>query len=48
MIVLGSEGILPPWQPNLMGGDRCVSICSTGADELRELSDRAKAAESWF
>jgi hypothetical protein len=41
-----TEGALPPWQANLRGGARCVFVASTGADELRELADRARKAES--
>lgn len=44
---LVTEGVLPPWQANLRRGERCVFVASTGADELRELTDRARAAESW-
>ena len=42
-----SEGVLPPWQAALGRGERCVFVCSTGADDLRELADRARDAESW-
>ncbi|HVF05242.1 MAG TPA: NACHT domain-containing protein [Frankiaceae bacterium] len=42
-----SEGVLPPWQPALAQGQRCVFVCSTGADELRELAEHADDAESW-
>lgn len=42
-----SEGVLSPWQAALGRGERCAFVCSTGADELRELADRASGAESW-
>lgn len=42
-----TEGVLPPWQANLRRGACCVFVASTGADELRELADRARKAESW-
>jgi hypothetical protein len=42
-----TEGVLPSWQANLRRGERCVFVASTGADELRELGDRARTAESW-
>lgn len=42
-----SEGVLPPWQASLRRGERCTFVASTGADELRKLADRARAAESW-
>lgn len=44
---LVTEGVLQPWQPDLVRGKRCVFVCSTGAEELRELTDRAKPAHSW-
>ncbi len=44
---LVTEGVLPPWQTNLVRGDRCAFASSTGADELRELADRARLAQSW-
>jgi hypothetical protein len=44
---LVTEGVLPPWQSNLGRGERCVFVASTGADELRELADRARSAQSW-
>lgn len=44
---LVAEGVLPPWQTKLDRGDRCVFIASTGADELRELAERARSALSW-
>jgi hypothetical protein len=44
---LASEDVLQPWQPALGHGERCVFVASTGADELRELADRARSAESW-
>lgn len=44
---LVNESVLPPWQANLRRGERCVFVSSTGAEELRELTDRARAAESW-
>ncbi|MGB3411191.1 MAG: hypothetical protein WBA45_08325 [Microthrixaceae bacterium] len=44
---LVNEGVLPPWQHNLAAGNRCVFVSGTGADELRELAERAKSAESW-
>jgi hypothetical protein len=44
---LVTGGVLPPWEANLRRGERCVFVASTGADELRELSERARSAESW-
>ncbi|HET8617404.1 MAG TPA: hypothetical protein VFM27_00495 [Acidimicrobiales bacterium] len=44
---LVTEAVLPPWQSNLAGGDRCAFVSSTSADELRELADRSRSAESW-
>jgi hypothetical protein len=44
---LVTEGVLPPWQTVLSRGERCAFVSSTGADELREVTDRARAAESW-
>lgn len=44
---LATEGVLPPWQTILNRGDRCAFASSTGADELRELADRARSAQSW-
>lgn len=44
---LVSEGVLQPWWANLTSGERCVFVSSTGADELCELADRARSAESW-
>jgi hypothetical protein len=44
---LVTEGVLAPWQANLARGDRCVFVSSTSADELRELADRARSAQSW-
>lgn len=44
---LVTEGVLGPWQRNLALGDRCVFVSGTGADELRELSERATAAQTW-
>lgn len=44
---LVNEGVLPPWQTNLASGDRCVFVSGTGADELRELAERARSALSW-
>jgi hypothetical protein len=41
------EGVVQPWQANLGRGDKCVFVSTTGADELRELADRAVAASSW-
>ena len=38
---LVKEGVLPPWQPILGRGERCVFVSSTSADELRELAERA-------
>lgn len=42
-----TEGVLPPWQANLARGERCTFVSGTGADELRELSNRSTSAESW-
>jgi hypothetical protein len=44
---LVTEGVLPAWQTNLRRGDRCVFVASTGADQLRELTERARSAQSW-
>lgn len=44
---LVNDGVLAPWQVNLSRGDRCVFVASTGADELRELTERARSATSW-
>jgi hypothetical protein len=44
---LVSEGVVQPWLANLTRGDRCVFVSSTGADELRELADRARSARSF-
>lgn len=44
---LVTEGVLPPWQTVLRRGERCVFVSSTGADELRELAERARSAQSW-
>lgn len=44
---LVKEGVLQPWQSSLFRGERCVFVCSTGAEELRELTDRARPAQSW-
>src|SRR6266542_7142080 len=44
---LVTEGVLPPWQSVLSRGERCAFVSSTGADELRELADRARSAQSW-
>ncbi|HRW39829.1 MAG TPA: hypothetical protein P5254_19165, partial [Aquihabitans sp.] len=39
--------VLQPWQRNLARGDRCVFVSGTGADELRELAERAGSAAGW-
>lgn len=44
---LVNDGVLPPWQTNLGHGDRCVFVSGTGADELRELAERAGSSQSW-
>lgn len=44
---LVSEGVVQPWRANLARGERCVFVSTTGADEVRELADRARSAESW-
>jgi len=44
---LVSDEIVQPWQENLRRGDYCVFVSSTGADELRELTERSRSAQSW-
>mgnify|MGYP001267349719 CR=1 FL=1 len=44
---LASERVLQPWQAKLTRGERCVFVSSTSADELRELAERARSAQSW-
>jgi len=44
---LVSDGVVQPWRANLTRCERCVFVSTTGADELRELADRARWAESW-
>jgi hypothetical protein len=44
---LVTQGILTPWQPILARGERCAFVSSTSADQLRELADRSRSAESW-
>src|SRR5690242_18022200 len=44
---LVTDGVVSPWQGILGRGERCVFVASTGADELRELVDRANSATSW-
>jgi hypothetical protein len=47
MSALVSEGVVQPWRAHLARGERCVFVSTTGADELRELADRARSAQSW-
>jgi hypothetical protein len=44
---LANEGVLQPWRANLTRGERCLFVATTGADELRELAERAQSAQSW-
>jgi hypothetical protein len=44
---MATEGILAPWWPKIQAGGRCVFVSSTGAQELRELAERASNAVSW-
>lgn len=44
---LAAEQVLQPWRAALGRGEGCVFVASTGADELRELADRARSAQSW-
>ena len=44
---LAQVGILRSWWPKIQAGGRCVFVSSTGAQELRELAERAASAASW-
>jgi hypothetical protein len=44
---LAQAGILRSWWPKIQAGGRCVFVSSTGAQELRELAERARSAASW-
>lgn len=44
---LANEGVVQPWKAHLVRGERCVFVSSTGADELRELTERAESSRSW-
>ncbi|PPK61884.1 ATP-binding protein [Actinokineospora auranticolor] len=44
---LVGEGVVAPWWDKILDGGRCVFVSATSADELRELVERASAAESW-
>jgi hypothetical protein len=44
---MATEGILAPCWPKIQAGGRCVFVSSTGAQELRELAERAFNAASW-
>jgi hypothetical protein len=44
---MAHEGVLAPWWEKIESGGRCVFVSSTGAQELRELVERASDAESW-
>jgi hypothetical protein len=44
---LCNHGVIAPWQAILARGDRCMFVSGTGADELRELADRAENAADW-
>jgi hypothetical protein len=44
---LSQAGILGSWWPKIQAGGRCVFVSSTGAQELRELVERAASAASW-
>lgn len=44
---LKTEQVIQPWRATLERGEHCVFVSSTSADDLRELTDRARSAESW-
>jgi len=44
---MANEGVFVSWWPKIQAGGRCVFVSSTGAQELRELVERASGAESW-
>jgi WD40 repeat protein len=42
-----SEAILQPWWDKIQRGGVCAFVTSSGCEELAELVERAKSAESW-
>ncbi len=44
---MASEGFLQAWLPKLQTGACCVFASGTSADELRELCERARDAQTW-
>jgi hypothetical protein len=44
---LASEGVFGPWWAKLRDGQRCVFVSSTGAREVKELTERSGHAASW-
>lgn len=44
---MANEGVLGPWWPKIQASGRCVFVSSTGAQELRELQERASSAIVW-
>jgi hypothetical protein len=44
---LSNEGVLASWWSKIAAGGRIVFVSSTGAQELRELVERANDAASW-
>ncbi|MCX2950200.1 PIN domain-containing protein [Lentzea sp. NEAU-D7] len=44
---MANEGFLQAWLPKLQAGGHCVFASGTSADELRELCERARDAQTW-